>query len=195
MALVFQKGGLIVFGDALGTGQQCCCKDEEFTCSGNVTFVVTNFLSTAKSNGANTFFNDDPNGTYVGSLEADCAVVATGQPLTVGFPGDTRDCWVFPIAGYTVFFLAYFVRPSGPSAGSCASTCRIQFSAVNRNGLPNKGCPGFQATTRAGLNITVAELTAGVSLTEADFTTFLPSTYLLFHNLKFNLFVQRNPLP
>jgi hypothetical protein len=152
-----------------------------------VTFVLSNFTSTAKSNGQNNFPNNDPNGTYVGPRDSECLFFAAGaERVGCVFLGSNAQGIHF------VHFALNLQRTIAPSIGFCdGGACYLEFQASNK--FPNNICNGFVA--RVPRTFTLQELVAGVQLTYDDFTQWSPINYPGLFNTSFDLFMQLNPLP
>lgn len=184
-----------------------CCNPD--TCSGNVTFTISNFSSVALSNGQPYLGIDNPDGVYSGPLQtfglnASCVAEAFGSQFTSGGTNTNADCRFAGTSDpaqpgpYSVVVLASVVHPL---SGQCFNVlqfppCGIRLNLTGRRGAPTFECVSLLlATNIAASRITIAQLNQGLSLTQNDFTVFSPFNHLSFYTLTFNFFMQRNPLP
>lgn len=182
-----------------------CCNPD--TCSGNVTFTISNFSSVALSNGQPYLGIDNPDGVYSGPLQTlglsfSCFVEAFGSQFTLGGVDTNADCRG-PGAGpaapgpYSVTVSGSFQHPA---SGMCSNisvfpSCGIGLRLVGRRGAPTFECFTLAMATKTFQPITIAQLNQGLSLTQNDFNVFSPGAYLSSYTLSFGLFIQRSPLP
>ena len=196
----------------------CPCCTVSATCSGSVTFAITNFSSQNRSNGQSFLGTDSPNGVYTGSLltvenQVGCMAEAVSEQFTLGGRDTNADCRVpdpsVPVqpGPYRVYIAAGFVHPV---TGFCNSplfgmSCGLQIRMTGRlssSGLGGGAVGGFINCTQlllftnlASSTFTVAQLNEGVSLTHDNFRVINITNYLASWTLSFDFFMQRNPLP
>lgn len=184
-----------------------CCAPSD-TCSGSVTFTMSNFSSVALSNGSPYLGLDSPNGVYSGSLETSgnnsaCSAFASGQQFTLGGTDTSADCRIPGSAPlqpgpYNIAITAFFVHPI---TGSCINpfggvpSCGVRVDLTGRRGAPTFECASLSLTTKLAFRFTIAQLNDGISLSASDFNVFSPGNFLSFWTLTFDFFMQRNPLP
>jgi hypothetical protein len=183
-----------------------CCASR--TCSGNVTFTMSNFSSVALSNGQPYLGADSPNGIYSGALQTvlnnvSCYTEAFGSQFTLGGTNTNADCRVpgtsVPVqpGPYNFTVLANFEHPVSGLCNnqSVVPPCGLRISAHGRRGAPTHECPGLFLQTGFSARFTIAQLAAGVSLTQSDFSIQSPLFFLSSYTLSFNFSMQLNPLP
>jgi len=184
-----------------------CCAPSD-TCSGSVTFTMSNFSSVALSNGSPYLGLDSPNGVYSGPLQtlgnnASCSSSARGQQFTLGGTSTSADCRVPGSAPlqpgpYNIAITSLFVHPI---TGLCFNSlggippCGVRLDLTGRRGAPSFECASLLMTTRSANRYTIAQLNEGISLSASDFNVFSPINFLSFWTLSFDFFMQRNPLP
>ncbi len=165
-----------------------CCAP--LSCTGRVTFVVTDFTSVSKTTGRPAFPQTDPNGTYSGLLTsgARCEVFASGGAF----------CTAFGSQVIAVQLEGNFVRPA---FGTCSSVggvaCGVVF-IVHGPPDPTNPLPCWTLYLNPKVSqsqITIQQLSDGITLTQDDFSVLSPdNNFLAFFTLAFNIFIQRNPL-
>lgn len=196
----------------------CPCCTASATCSGSVTFAITNFSSQNLSNGQPFLGTDSPDGVYTGSLstvenQVGCMAEAVSEQFTLGGSNTNADCRVpdqtVPVqpGPYRVYIGANFVHPvtgfcNNPFLG-IACGLRIQLTGRLSGLVGGSGTTGgftnctqlLLFTNFASSTFTVAQLNQGVSLTHANFRVMNVANYLSLYTLSFDFFMQRNPLP